>query len=57
MAIWTIVWVFGILYDHSVHFMFICYIFSSFGVMHQEKSGNPDFGPLEIQIQIRVPSL
>jgi hypothetical protein len=29
-------------YDHSVHFVSIWYIFSSFGIMHQEKSGNPD---------------
>jgi hypothetical protein len=28
-------------YDHSLHFVFIWYIFSSFGIMHQEKSGNP----------------
>jgi hypothetical protein len=27
--------------DHLVHFVLICYIFSSFGIMHQEKSGNP----------------
>jgi hypothetical protein len=34
-------WTFGIFYDHSVHFVFIWYIFSSFGLIHQEKSGNP----------------
>jgi hypothetical protein len=26
---------------HLVHFVFIWYIFSSFGIMHQEKAGNP----------------
>jgi hypothetical protein len=26
MAIWTIVWIFGIFYDHLEHFVFICYI-------------------------------
>jgi hypothetical protein len=24
-----------------VHFVFICVTFSGFGIMHQEKSGNP----------------
>jgi hypothetical protein len=41
MAIWTIVWTFGIFYDHLVHFLFIWCIFSGFGVVHREKSGNP----------------
>jgi hypothetical protein len=27
-----------------VHFVFIWYIFSSFGIMHQEKSGSPENG-------------
>jgi hypothetical protein len=43
MAIWNILWRFGIFYDPLVHFVFIWYIFSAFGIMHrQEKSGNPD---------------
>jgi hypothetical protein len=29
------------LYDHLLHFVLIWYIFSSFGIMHEEKSGNP----------------
>jgi hypothetical protein len=33
---------FGIFYDHLAHCVFIWYIFSGFGVMHQEKSGNPE---------------
>jgi hypothetical protein len=41
MALWNILRIFGIFYDHSVHFVFIWYIFSSFGIRHQEKSGNP----------------
>jgi hypothetical protein len=41
MVIWDILWRFGILYDHLVHFVFIWYIFSSFGIMYQEISGNP----------------
>jgi hypothetical protein len=32
------------IYDHLVHFLFIGYSFSGFGIMHQEKSGNPDVG-------------
>jgi hypothetical protein len=32
---------FGIFYDHLVHFVFIRYIFSGFGIMHRVKSGNP----------------
>jgi hypothetical protein len=27
MAIWNILWIFGIFYDHLVHFVFIWYIF------------------------------
>jgi hypothetical protein len=27
MAIWNILWIFGIFYDHSLHFVFIWYIF------------------------------
>jgi hypothetical protein len=42
MAIWNIVQTFGIFYDYLVHFVFIWYIFSGFGIMHQGKSGNPE---------------
>jgi hypothetical protein len=38
MAIWNFLWRFGIFNDH---FVFIWYIFSGFGIMYQEKSGNP----------------
>jgi hypothetical protein len=31
----------GIFYDHLENFVFIWYIFSGFGIMHQEKYGNP----------------
>jgi hypothetical protein len=42
MAIWNILQTFGMFYDHFVHFVFILYVhFSGFGIMHQEKSGNP----------------
>jgi hypothetical protein len=43
MAIWCILRTFGTFYDHLVHFVFIWYIFSGFGIMYQEKSDNPDF--------------
>jgi hypothetical protein len=41
MAIWNILWRFGIFYGHLVHFVFIWYILSGFGIMYLEKSGNP----------------
>jgi hypothetical protein len=44
MAICNIFWALGIFYDHLVHFVFFWCIFSSFGFMSQEKSGNPDEG-------------
>jgi hypothetical protein len=40
-AIWNILRIFGIFYDHLVHFGFIWYIFSGWGNIFQEKSGNP----------------
>jgi hypothetical protein len=41
MAIWNILCPIGIFCIHMVHFVFIWYIFSGFGIMYQEKSGNP----------------
>jgi hypothetical protein len=38
MAIWNILQTFEIFYDH---FVFFLSIFSGFGIMYQEKSGNP----------------
>jgi hypothetical protein len=40
-AIWNILRIFGIFYDHLVQFVFIWYISSGFGIMRLEKSGNP----------------
>jgi hypothetical protein len=40
MSIWNILWRLGLFNDHSVHFVFMWYIFYRFGIMHQEKSGN-----------------
>jgi hypothetical protein len=49
MAIWYILWSFGILYGkfgnfygHLVYFVTIWYIFPRFGMLYQENSGNPD---------------
>jgi hypothetical protein len=41
MTIRNILRIFGIFYDRLVHSVFIWYIFSAFGTMHQEKSGSP----------------
>jgi hypothetical protein len=43
MATWNILLAFGIFCDHLEHFVFIWLIFSGFGIMYQEKSGNPAF--------------
>jgi hypothetical protein len=41
MVIYNVLRIYGICYDHLVHFVFIWYIFSGLGILHQEKSGNP----------------
>jgi hypothetical protein len=41
MYICNILRTLGILHDHLVNFVFIWYILSGFGIMYQEKSGNP----------------
>jgi hypothetical protein len=41
MADWTILRTFRIFYDQLVQFVFIWYVLSGLGIMHQEKSGNP----------------
>jgi hypothetical protein len=46
MAIWNILRTFGKFYGHLVHFVFIWYIYSVFGIVHQEKSGNPVLDPI-----------
>jgi hypothetical protein len=45
-AVWSTLRIFGILFGDLVHFVFIWYIFSSFGIMQQEKSGNPECLPI-----------
>jgi hypothetical protein len=41
MTIWSVLTPFGIFCVRSVHFMAIWYIFPRFGMLQQEKSGNP----------------
>jgi hypothetical protein len=41
MASWSISWQFGTVYGHLVYFMANWYIFHRFGMLHQERSGNP----------------
>jgi hypothetical protein len=41
MAVWHFLQPLGKFYDRLVDFVFLWYIFSSLGVMHQEESGNP----------------
>jgi hypothetical protein len=41
MTIWSILPPLGIFYFHLVYFVVIWYIFSRFGILDQEKSGNP----------------
>jgi hypothetical protein len=47
MAILNILRTFGIVYDRLVYFEFILYISPLFGIMQQEKSGNPGRNALE----------
>jgi hypothetical protein len=43
MAIWNMLWPFGIFSGYLVYFLVIWYIFPCFGMLQQEKSGNPEF--------------
>jgi hypothetical protein len=44
MAIWSVLRSLGIFCGHLVYFMAIWYLFR-FGMLYQEKSGNPDGDP------------
>jgi hypothetical protein len=41
MTIWSILLLLEIVYSHLVYVVVIWYIFPRFGILHQEKSGNP----------------
>jgi hypothetical protein len=43
MVIWSILRPFDIFYGHLVYLVVIGYSFPRFGILHQEKSGNPDW--------------
>jgi hypothetical protein len=46
------------IHGHLVHLMFIWYIFSGFGIMYQDKSGNPGVHAVKTRPFItRFPSL
>jgi hypothetical protein len=42
MTIWSILRPLEIFYGHLVYFVVVWYIFPSFGILYQEKSGNPE---------------
>jgi hypothetical protein len=42
MAMWSILLLFRVFCGHSVYFVVIWVLFSRFGMLHQEQSGNPD---------------
>jgi hypothetical protein len=42
MTIWSILLLLEMVYGHLVYFVVIWYIFSRFGILYQEKSGNPE---------------
>jgi hypothetical protein len=50
-AIWNILQLFGIFSDHLVHFVFIWYIFSGFGIMYQRKIWQPCC-PLSLNLKV-----
>jgi hypothetical protein len=50
-AIWKILRIFGIFCDNLANFVFIWYIFSGFGIMYQEKSGNLAFDDADAVIR------
>jgi hypothetical protein len=41
MAIWNILWTFGIIHGYLVLFVVFCYIFPNLVCLDQDKSGNP----------------
>jgi hypothetical protein len=46
MTIWSTLWPLEMFYGHLVYFVVIWYIFPCFGILDQEKSGNPASGQL-----------
>jgi hypothetical protein len=50
MTIWSILRPLEIFYGHLVYFVVIWYIFPRFGILDQEKSGNPAAEPQRLPI-------
>jgi hypothetical protein len=48
MTIWSILRPLQIFYGHLVYFVVIWYSFPRFGILDQEKSGNPDANVVNI---------
>jgi disulfide bond formation protein DsbB len=55
VAILSIFQLFGIINGHLLYFVAIWYIFPSFGMLCQEKSGNPGFEPF-CRLQLNIPT-
>jgi hypothetical protein len=55
VSIWSILRALEIFFGHVVYFVVIWYIFPRFGMLYQEKSGNP--GPCHTVIEIIVKSI
>jgi hypothetical protein len=54
MTFWTIIGPLEIFYGHLVYFVVIWYIFPRFGILDQEKSGNPDLQQVIHIVEIMV---
>jgi hypothetical protein len=53
-TIWFILRPLKIVYGHLVYLVVIWYIFPRFGILYQEKSGNPDLNPRLKRVQVFV---
>jgi hypothetical protein len=51
---WYILCPFGIYYGHLVYFIAILYIFPRFGILLQEKTGNPGANPTTLSYNASV---
>jgi hypothetical protein len=54
MEIWNILRPFGIFYGHFGNLALIWYIFLRFGILYQEKSGNPEYLQTDINSDERT---
>jgi hypothetical protein len=54
LTIWSILRPLEIFYGHLVYFVVIRYIFPRFGMLYQEKSGNPDLRSRKLHTDIPI---